>query len=57
MSSTHRNRSESPLVFVAASNAETDEWVKAWKLVTVQGSDNMSHTHPSCVRIGSDTFP
>ena len=46
MSSNHRNRSVSPLVFVAATNADTDEWVKAWKLVTAQGADHtyMSHT-------------
>jgi len=36
VSSTLSNRSASPLVFVAASNADTDEWVKAWKQVTVQ---------------------
>jgi len=33
----------SPLIFIAASNADTDEWVKAWKLVTTQGMDLMSH--------------
>jgi len=36
-------------VFVAASNADTDEWVKAWKLVTVQGTDHVSHTSLLCL--------
>ncbi|KAF9788230.1 hypothetical protein BJ322DRAFT_1106242 [Thelephora terrestris] len=36
VSSTLSNRSVSPLVFVAASNTDTDEWVKAWKQVTAQ---------------------
>ena len=57
VSSTHRNRSASPLVFVAASNADTDEWVKAWKQVTVQGTDNASRTARLCIWIGSDAIP
>lgn len=56
VSSTHRNRSVSPLVFVAASNADTDEWVKAWKQVTVQGTDNASRTACLCIWIGSDAI-
>lgn len=43
----------SPLVFVAASNVDTDEWVKAWKLVTTQGADHVSHRTPS----GLGLFP
>ena len=43
----------SPLVFVAASNADTDEWVKAWKLVIAQGTD---HMHVSRIRIDSDAI-
>ena len=54
VSSTLSNRSVSPLVFVAASNADTDEWVKAWKRVTTQGTDHMSHT-PRL--LFSDCFP
>jgi hypothetical protein len=54
VSSTFSNRSASPLVFVAASNADTDEWVKAWKQVTVQGTDHMSHA--ACPSF-SDWFP
>lgn len=56
MSSTHRNRSESPLVFLAASNADTDEWVKAWKLVTAHGT-NHSRQYVSCIWTGSDATP
>lgn len=54
VSSTLSNRSASPLVFVAASNADTDEWVKAWKKVTVQGTDHMSHA--ACLSF-LDWFP
>ena len=56
VSSTHRNRSESPLVFLAASNADTDEWVKAWKLVTAHGT-NHSRQYVSCIWTGSDATP
>lgn len=54
VSSTLSNRSASPLVFVAASNADTDEWVKSWRQVTVQGTDHMSHA--ACLSF-LDWFP
>jgi len=54
VSSTLSNRSASPLVFVAASNADTDEWVKAWRQVMAQGTDHISRT--SCLAY-SDWFP
>ena len=45
----------SPLIFVAASNADTDEWVKAWKVVTAHGTDHVSQ-HVSRIRIDADAI-